>query len=549
METDRASGQSMLRRLQGLPGTSSEQPARESRPEPPPPQSLPLPPQSLPPRPPLPPLQQHQSTGSGARQSAQARLESMLRRLPLALRAARTGRHSGAADPSALDQLEATPREGDAAATSAANAQNERAQRAQRAQRLSGAIAGSIILDLLDGALRAGDNRQPPASEEAIAKLVRKPQITDGASCPVCLMDFEECAECDQMMVMPCGHCFHEHCLTKWLRSHNTCPVCRHAIEPISTMSTPSFARMIQSWRSENRAAAGDSEGSAGASAGHLGRLAQAVSSNAADLRSGQPRMLHVALLQPMADTPAAAEEAAAAPTGGQSGNDSTEMPRVIPAESETQFSHLSVSEMKRRLTALGVNFSRARGRRVPHPIFFICHTPCFGSLHARCVSTFTTRHALVALLRQYSQQAQAAAPASSPPLQLQVPLQLLPSPPLTHPPYPLPFTPRPLTPHLPPPPYPSPYPPRCRCTCCRCKRFKSSCARSCNHRLTTELRHRIPRLYQTNPHSCSTAKSCLMDSGGFLRVLLRTPGGIAVKLRPRETERIRVRMDALTRG
>ena len=363
METDRASGQSMLRRLQGLPGTSSEQPARESRPEPPPPQPLPLPPQSLPPRPPLPPLQQHQSTGSGARQSAQARLESMLRRLPLALRAARTGRHSGAADPSALDQLEATPREGDAAATSAANAQNERAQRAQRAQRLSGAIAGAIILDLLDGALRAGDNRQPPASEEAIAKLIRKPQITDGASCPVCLMDFEECAECDQMMVMPCGHCFHEHCLTKWLRSHNTCPVCRHAIEPISTMSTPSFARMIQSWRSENRAAAGDSEGSAGASAGNLGRLAQAVSSNAADLRSGQPRMLHVALLQPMADTPAAAEAAVAAPTGGQSGNDSTEMPRVIPAESETQFSHLSVSEMKRRLTALGVNFSRARGR------------------------------------------------------------------------------------------------------------------------------------------------------------------------------------------
>merc|ERR1712187_86985 len=48
------------------------------------------------------------------------------------------------------------------------------------------------------------------------------------ASCSICLDDFE----CGQDIVCaPCSswkHVFHEPCLTRWLRTTQTCPLCRH---------------------------------------------------------------------------------------------------------------------------------------------------------------------------------------------------------------------------------------------------------------------------------------------------------------------------------
>ena len=47
--------------------------------------------------------------------------------------------------------------------------------------------------------------------------------------CPVCLTDMEA-PEGATLREMPCGHRFHEQCLLEWLRTKNTCPVCRVAL-------------------------------------------------------------------------------------------------------------------------------------------------------------------------------------------------------------------------------------------------------------------------------------------------------------------------------
>ena len=36
-----------------------------------------------------------------------------------------------------------------------------------------------------------------------------------------------EVKEGDDTILLPCGHMFHDNCVTKWLKIHNTCPLCR----------------------------------------------------------------------------------------------------------------------------------------------------------------------------------------------------------------------------------------------------------------------------------------------------------------------------------
>merc|ERR1711998_212078 len=52
--------------------------------------------------------------------------------------------------------------------------------------------------------------------------------IADGSSgeceCTICLDEF---ATGETLLKLPCGHALHESCGIKWLRSHNSCPMCR----------------------------------------------------------------------------------------------------------------------------------------------------------------------------------------------------------------------------------------------------------------------------------------------------------------------------------
>jgi E3 ubiquitin-protein ligase RNF115/126 len=44
---------------------------------------------------------------------------------------------------------------------------------------------------------------------------------------PMCTVCCEQIAMAMKGMFMPCGHVYHQECLSPWLEKNNTCPVCR----------------------------------------------------------------------------------------------------------------------------------------------------------------------------------------------------------------------------------------------------------------------------------------------------------------------------------
>ncbi|KAG1665412.1 hypothetical protein FOA52_005754 [Chlamydomonas sp. UWO 241] len=49
-----------------------------------------------------------------------------------------------------------------------------------------------------------------------------------GEACTVCTESFQSS---ERVVELPCQHCFHGDCIKPWLAEHNTCPVCRFALE------------------------------------------------------------------------------------------------------------------------------------------------------------------------------------------------------------------------------------------------------------------------------------------------------------------------------
>lgn len=74
----------------------------------------------------------------------------------------------------------------------------------------------------------------PPASESALSSLDRqtvdqKTLETEGqAHCAVCLDDLKVGAT---GVILSCKHMFHEECIVRWLKEHNTCPICRRSVK------------------------------------------------------------------------------------------------------------------------------------------------------------------------------------------------------------------------------------------------------------------------------------------------------------------------------
>lgn len=48
----------------------------------------------------------------------------------------------------------------------------------------------------------------------------------DTETCPICLCEWNE-LDGNQLVLSPCGHFFHEHCINEWYRTRFDCPMCR----------------------------------------------------------------------------------------------------------------------------------------------------------------------------------------------------------------------------------------------------------------------------------------------------------------------------------
>ncbi|PQK09768.1 hypothetical protein BB8028_0002g00920 [Beauveria bassiana] len=73
---------------------------------------------------------------------------------------------------------------------------------------------------------------RPLTSEQALANLPRKTiraGSTDGdTDCSICM---DSLTAGQVALALPCKHLFHEKCGLEWLKDHDTCPVCRAAID------------------------------------------------------------------------------------------------------------------------------------------------------------------------------------------------------------------------------------------------------------------------------------------------------------------------------
>ncbi|EKX42502.1 hypothetical protein GUITHDRAFT_111475 [Guillardia theta CCMP2712] len=75
----------------------------------------------------------------------------------------------------------------------------------------------------------------PPASQKAMATLKTKKYAGETfhrqeATCAVCRWT-EDYKYGEELLFMPCEHVFHKACLLPWLKSTNSCPVCRMTLE------------------------------------------------------------------------------------------------------------------------------------------------------------------------------------------------------------------------------------------------------------------------------------------------------------------------------
>ena len=82
----------------------------------------------------------------------------------------------------------------------------------------------------LHGGDGGNSNKFDPANATVLDSLDRK-VLTYGETasvsdepCPICVEAF---MEDDTVITLDCNHCFHEACVTQWLKVNSVCPMCR----------------------------------------------------------------------------------------------------------------------------------------------------------------------------------------------------------------------------------------------------------------------------------------------------------------------------------
>lgn len=84
---------------------------------------------------------------------------------------------------------------------------------------------------------------------ERLQKMLLTPRELDEERCNICLADFD--VDDEKPVLLPCGHVWGEECITPWLKSHGSCPLCRHDFQGELNKGRPD--RVIARWRQNAR--------------------------------------------------------------------------------------------------------------------------------------------------------------------------------------------------------------------------------------------------------------------------------------------------------
>jgi hypothetical protein len=88
-----------------------------------------------------------------------------------------------------------------------------------------------VNFECLEGSFQRASNRMP-TSYHAACVIPRTRELLDRV-CIICqspLLEVDDDIEGTAQIIvykLPCSHCFHEGCVTKWLHDHSSCPACR----------------------------------------------------------------------------------------------------------------------------------------------------------------------------------------------------------------------------------------------------------------------------------------------------------------------------------
>ncbi|CAL0333764.1 unnamed protein product [Lupinus luteus] len=77
--------------------------------------------------------------------------------------------------------------------------------------------------------------RVNPAPQDSIQNLERftiegRSDSSNASSVSICSICLDDLSIGSEATRMPCSHVYHNHCIVKWLKTCNTCPLCRSII-------------------------------------------------------------------------------------------------------------------------------------------------------------------------------------------------------------------------------------------------------------------------------------------------------------------------------
>lgn len=93
------------------------------------------------------------------------------------------------------------------------------------------------ILNFINGHTGVHMGVQPASQAQITGLPVPSAGEIEGKECPICQEDLRTEGNARRM---PCGHIYHQDCLSRWLQLHNSCPVCRAPISGSPSAPVPS---------------------------------------------------------------------------------------------------------------------------------------------------------------------------------------------------------------------------------------------------------------------------------------------------------------------